>query len=221
MRSKYLLMISTTLLLMALAMVFIFVPTDADQGVVQRIFYFHVPVAWVAFFAFFVTFVAGIMYLAKRNMYWDIVASTSAEIGLVFTTLVLITGPIWAHPIWGIWWTWDARLTSSLVLWLIYIAYFIIRAYISEEDRRARFASVVGIIGFVDVPIVALAIQLAPASQHPSYGIFEGGVRGLMLATLLLSIAAFTALYLLFVVVGIRIKQDTRELMSLKEAMKE
>jgi len=201
-------------------MVFVFVPTEANQGVIQRIFYFHVPVAWVAFFAFFVTFAAGIMYLAKRNPFWDMLACISAEIGLIFTTLVLITGSIWGRSFWGIWWTWDARLTSSLVLWLIYIAYFIIRAYISEEEHKARFAAVVGIIGFVDVPIVALAIQLAPTT-HPEAGIFQGGVKGLMLVTLLLSISAFTALYVLFMAVGISIKKDERDLAGIKEAMKE
>ncbi|MCL1885783.1 MAG: cytochrome c biogenesis protein [Dehalococcoidia bacterium] len=221
MKPKILLLVSSLLILASLAMVFVFVPTEANQGVIQRIFYFHVPVAWVAFFAFFVTFVAGIVYLVKRNPLWDMMACVSAEIGLVFTTLVLITGSIWGRSFWGIWWTWDARLTSSLVLWLIYIAYFIIRAYISEEERKARFAAVVGIIGFVDVPIVALAIQLAPTAQHPNGEIFHGGVKGLMLVTLLLSIAAFTALYLLFMVVGISIKKDERELAGIKEAMKE
>jgi len=212
--------VSTALILAALAMVFMFVPTDTKQGVTQRIFYFHVPVAWIAFFAFFITFMAGIVYLVKRNLFWDIVASASAEIGLLFTSLILITGSIWARPVWGEWWVWDARLTASLVLWLIYVAYFVIRAYVIDEERRARFAAVVGIIGFVDVPIVALSIQLS-GSQHPSAGIFQGGVKGLMLVTLLLSIAAFTALYLLFMAVGIYIKKDERELVILKEAVKE
>jgi len=220
MRPRILLGLSTLLILAALFMVFIYVPTDKDTGIIQRIFYFHVPVAWVAFLAFFVTFVAGIVYLVKRNPFWDIVASASAEIGLVFTTLILITGSIWARPVWGVWWTWDARLTSSLVLWLIYLSYFIVRAYVSEEERRARFAAVVGIIGFVDVPIVALAITLT-RTQHPSAIIFEGGLAGSMLATLLVSIAAFTALYLLFLAVRIHLGEDEREIKSLKEAMRE
>jgi heme exporter protein C len=121
---------------------------------------------------------------------------------------------------WGVWWTWDARLTSSLVLWLIYLSYFIVRSYITEEERRARFAAVVGIIGFVDVPIVALAIQFS-RTQHPSALIFEGGLAGSMLATLLVSIAAFTALYLLFLAVRVHLKEDESELNSLTEAMRE
>ena len=220
MRPRILLVLSTLLVLAALFMVFVYVPTDAEQGNIQRIFYFHVPVAWIAFLAFFVTFMAGIAYLVKRNPFWDMVASASAEIGLVFTTLILITGSIWARPMWGVWWTWDARLTSSLVLWLIYLSYFIVRSYITEEERRARFAAVVGIIGFVDVPIVALAIQFS-RTQHPSALIFEGGLAGSMLATLLVSIAAFTALYLLFLAVRVHLKEDESELNSLKEAMRE
>ncbi len=220
MRPRILLALSTLLILVALYMVFIFVPTDAGQGVIQRIFYFHVPVAWVAFLAFFVTFIAGIVYLAKRSLFADMVASASAEIGLVFTTLILITGSIWARPVWGVWWTWDARLTASLVLWLIYVSYFIIRSYIADEERRARFAAVVGIIGFVDVPIVALAIQFS-RTQHPSALIFEGGLAGSMLATLLVSIAAFTVVYGLLLAVRIHLKEDEKELQSLKEAVKE
>lgn len=220
MRPRILLVLSTLLMLTALFMVFVKVPTDAVQGNIQRIFYFHVPVAWVAFLAFFVTFVAGIVYLIKRNPFWDMVASASAEIGLVFTTLILITGSIWARPMWGVWWTWDARLTSSLVLWLIYLSYFIVRSYITDEEKRARFAAVVGIIGFVDVPIVALAIQFS-RTQHPSALIFEGGLAGSMLATLLVSIAAFTTLYLLFLAVRVHLKEDERELKSLKESIKE
>jgi heme exporter protein C len=219
MRPRILLVLSTLFILAALFMVFVYVPTDAEQGNIQRIFYFHVPVAWIAFLAFFVTFVAGIAYLVKRNPFWDMVASASAEVGLVFTTLILITGSIWARPMWGVWWTWDARLTSSLVLWLIYLSYFIVRSYITDEERKARFAAVVGIIGFVDVPIVALAIQFS-RTQHPSALIFEGGLAGSMLATLLVSIAAFTALYLLFLAVRVHLKEDESELNSLKEAMK-
>jgi heme exporter protein C len=220
MRPRILLVLSTLLILAALFMVFVYVPADAEQGNIQRIFYFHVPVAWIAFLAFFVTFVAGITYLAKRNPFWDKVASASAEIGLVFTTLILITGSIWARPVWGVWWTWDARLTASLVLWLIYVSYFIIRSYITEEEKRARFAAVVGIIGFVDVPVVALAIQFS-RTTHPTAIIFEGGLAGAMLATLLVSIAAFTALYLLLMAVRVHLKEDEGELKSLKEAMRE
>lgn len=215
MKNRILLLISALLMLAALYMVFIFVPTDAETGVIQRIFYFHVPLAWVAFVAFFIVFGASIMYLWKRDKKWDFIASSSAEVGLVFTTLFLITGSIWAKPVWGVWWTWDSRLTSSLILWLIYLAYFIVRSYISEEQRRARFAAVVGIIGFIDVPIIAMAITLW-RTQHPGPIIFEGGLVTEMVWTLLVSIAAYTALYLLLFKQRFLMKQDEDALNRLK-----
>jgi len=219
MKGKTLLLVSVLLMLAALYMVFIFVPTDAETGVVQRIFYFHVPLAWIAFLAFFIVFGCSIMYLWKRDKKWDVLASSSAEVGLVFTTLFLITGSIWARPVWGVWWTWDSRLTSSLILWLIYIAYFIVRSYISEEGQRARFAAIVGIIGFIDVPVIALAITLWK-TQHPGPVIFEGGLVPEMVWTLLVSIAAFTALYFLLFNYRALIKQDEDELNRLKALLR-
>jgi heme exporter protein C len=210
MKTKILLGISTVLMLAALYMVFIFAP-DTESGVVQRIFYFHIPLAWIAFLAFFVVFVASIMYLKTRNKKWDFIASASAEIGLVFTTLFLATGSIWAKPEWGVWWTWDSRLTSSLILWLIYIAYFIVRSYISEEGQRARFSSIIGIIGFIDVPIVVITIFLW-RTAHPRIEAMDPRVT----ATLMVSIAAFTALYFLLFSYRVLIKQDEDELNRLK-----
>jgi heme exporter protein C len=182
------------LMLAALYMVFVYVPTDKETGVIQRIFYMHVPLAWVAFLAFFITFVYGIVYLAKRDAKYDYIAHASAEVGVVFTTLMLITGCIWAKPAWGIWWTWDARLTTTLVLWLIYVAYLLVRGYASEPARAARLGAVVGIVGFIDVPIVFLTVNLW-RTQHPTMIIFEGGLTGSMQATLMVCIAAFTLLY--------------------------
>jgi heme exporter protein C len=193
-RGTILFWLSIILIIGSLYMIFIYVPTEKNMGVVQRIFYFHVPLAWNAFLAFFVVFVCSIMYLVKRDMKWDRYSSSSAELGLLFTTLVLITGSIWAKQAWGIWWTWDARLTAALVLWLIYIAYFLVRNYAAEQYQGARFAAVLGIIGFVDVPIVALAVHLW-RTQHPTTLIFEGGLETSMLMTLLVSIAAFTSIY--------------------------
>ncbi len=219
MKTKILLGVSTVLMLAALYMVFIFAPTDIETKNIQRIFYFHVPLAWIAFLAFFIVFGSSIMYLWKRDKKWDVLASSSAEVGLVFTTLFLLTGSIWAKPIWGVWWTWDSRLTSSLILWLIYIAYFIVRSYISEEQRRARFAAIVGIIGFIDVPVIALAITLW-RTQHPGPVIFEGGLVPEMVWTLLVSIAAFTALYFLLFSYRVLIKQDEDELSRLKALLR-
>lgn len=216
MKSRILLMASAVLMMASLYMVFSYVPTDKEMGIFQRIFYFHVPLAWVAFFAFFLVLLGGIQYLRKRNKKWDIFASSSAEIGLIFTTLVLITGSIWARPVWGVWWTWDARLTTSLVLWLIYIAYFIVRAYILEEERRARFAAIVGIIGFIDVPIVALTISLS-RTQHPGPIIFQGGLAPPMVFTLVICIFAFTMLYFLLFTERMSMKRDEDEVKTLEE----
>ncbi len=208
--------LSFILFVLALYLIFIYVPTEETMGIVQRIFYFHVPVAWVAFLAFFVVFLGSILYLWKRDSKWDIIASSSAEVGVVFTTLVLITGPIWAKPIWGAWWTWDARLTTALVLWLIYVAYLIIRSYATDEQRGARFAAVVGIVGFIDVPIVALAITLW-RTQHPGPVIFQGGLTPPMLLTLLVCLAAFTTLYSLLLIQRVSMKNDEIEIKRLKE----
>ena len=191
--------LSFTTMIAAFYLVFLWVPTEATMGVVQRIFYFHVPLAWVALLAFLVVFVCSILYLWKRDHRWDVRAWASAEVGVVFTTLFLITGSIWAKPIWGVWWTWDPRLTAALVLWLVYIAYHLVRAYTADRDRGARFAAVVGIVGFLDVPVVALAITLW-RTQHPSPVIFEGGLEPAMMATLMTGLVAFTALYALLTV---------------------
>src|SRR5205823_2169850 len=129
------------------------------QGIVQRVFYFHVPMAWVSYLAFFVVLVASVMYLWKRDLTWDAVARASVEIGVVFTTLVLITGSLWAKPIWNTWWTWDARLTSTLVLWFIYVAYIMLRASTPDVERGARFGAVLGTTGFSDIPILRFSGQ--------------------------------------------------------------
>ena len=126
------------LMLGALYMVFVYAPTEKEMGVVQRIFYFHVASAWVSFLAFLVVFVFSILYLRTRSMRWDAIAYASAEVGTVFTTLVLITGPMWAKAVWGIWWTWDARLTTTLVLWLTYAAYLLVRKYSMDPGQGPK-----------------------------------------------------------------------------------
>jgi heme exporter protein C len=203
------------LMIAALCMVFVYVPTEKHGGIVQRIFYFHVPVAWVSFLAFFVTFIASILYLWKREVKWDAVACASAEVGVIFTTLVLITGPIWAKPAWGIWWTWDARLTTSLVLWLIYVAYLLVRSLASEPAKGARYGAVIGIVGFIDVPIVFLTVNLW-RTQHPTTIIFEGGLTTPMLMTLMVSIVAFTILYVLLVMQSTKLKKMEAEVRRLR-----
>lgn len=205
-RDNVLLGLGLVLMIAALYLIFLHVPTERDMGVVQRIFYFHVPLAWVSLLAFSFVFVFSILYLWKRAMKWDTLAHASAEVGVVFITLVLITGTIWAKSIWGAWWTWDARLTATLVLWLTYLAYLLVRNYATEQTQGARFAAVLGIVGFIDVPIVVLAVNLW-RTQHPPALIFEGGITSPMLLTILVSIAAFTVLYVVMLMLSTSMKK--------------
>ena len=213
---KWILGLGFILFIASLYLVFIYVPTEETMGIVQRIFYFHVPVAWVAFLAFFIVFLSSIMYLWKRQSKWDVIAISSAEVGVIFTTLVLITGSIWAKSTWGAWWVWEPRLTAALVLWLIYVVYLLVRSYATSESQGPRFAAVVGIVGFIDVPIVALTITLW-RTQHPGPVVFQGGLAPPMLLTLLSCLAAFTALYCLLLIQRVSMKNDEAELNRLKE----
>jgi heme exporter protein C len=183
----------------ALFMVFDYVPTEAAQGIVQRIFYFHVPCAWVAFAAFALVAIAGIFYLWLGQQVWDDLAFAAAEIGMVFCTLVLVTGSIWAKPIWGTWWTWDSRLTTTLILWLLYGGYLMLRAMGDDTPQIARFAAVVGIVAAADVPVIIVSVRLW-RTIHPAVLVTREGSHGLedprMVATLLVSLAAFTALFI-------------------------
>ncbi len=208
--------LSFVLFVAALYLVFIYVPTEKEMGIVQRIFYLMVPLGWLSLLSFFIVFIGSILYLRKRESKWDILAYSSAEVGIVFTTLALITGAIWAKPIWGIWWTWEPRLTATLVLWLIYLAYLMVRSFATDESRGARFAAVVGIIGFIDIPIIALATTLW-RGMHPGPVIFQGGLAPSMLLTLLVSIAAFTTLYWLLLMQRVSMKNDEIEIKKLKE----
>jgi heme exporter protein C len=186
---------------------FLYAPEDLEQGPPQRIFYIHVPAAWIAFLAFFVVFVASIALLATGKSRYDVLAAASAEVGVVFTTAVLITGPLWARPIWGVWWDWDPRLTSVLVLWLIYLSYLAMRSYLPEPAKRARASAVLGIVGFLDVPVIYFSVRWWRA-LHPSHVVItRGGPRmpPEMLHTLLLGLAAFTLLYLYLLALRTRV----------------
>ena len=139
--SSYLIILGGLLMLVNLYLVFQVAPTDSVLGEVQRIFYFHVPIAIMSFLAFFVVFIASIGFLIKRNARWDSVAHGAAEVGVVFVTLALISGVIWARPVWGTWWTWEPRLTTTLILWLIYVAYLMVRSYAPNKERGAVYAA--------------------------------------------------------------------------------
>jgi heme exporter protein C len=197
-----LLLVTGLLMLADLYLIFMVAPTDAVMGDVQRVFYFHVPMAIMSFLAFFVVFVASVGYLVRRGRRWDSVAHASAEVGVLFVSLALITGIIWGRPVWNTWWTWEPRLTTTLILWLIYVSYLMIRSYAPSQDKAARYSAVVGIIGFVDVPIVYYSVVWW-RSIHPSpvVGPFaeSGALEPIMLVTLLFSLVTFVVLFALLV----------------------
>ena len=191
-----LLCLSAVSVFAALGLVFVYAPREATMGDVQRIFYFHVASAWVGFFAFFVTGLAGVGYLARRTRQWDVLALSSVEVGLTFITMTVITGSLWARPVWGTFWTWEPRLTISAVQLLIYVSYLMLRASVASPEQRARFAAVYGIVAFVTVPLSWFAIRWW-RTIHPQ--VLTGG-DGLAMAprmvnTLLASLVAFTLLY--------------------------
>src|SRR5213594_3400278 len=176
-------------------------PTESKMGPIQRIFYLHAPAGMVSLLCFFVCFVGNFAYTLKRESKWDWLGVSTAEVGVAFCTVNIITGPIWAHPVWGIWWTWDARLTSTFVLWLVYISYLLLRTLVEEPDRRALFSALFGIFAFIDVPLVFGSIRWW-RTQHPQPVVMGGSGSGLeptMWYVLLFSWGAMLSLMALLV----------------------
>ena len=194
-----LLLLSGVLMVANLYLIFMWAPTDAILGHVQRIFYFHVPMAWIAYLAFLLVFISSIFYLWKRTPRWDALAYSAAEIGVIFTSLVLITGVIWARPVWGVWWTWEPRLTTTLILWLIYVAYLMLRGYAASPSQGSRYAAVLGIVGFIVVPINYFAVEWWRA-VHPEQVVGPlsetGSLDPDMRSTLYFSLLTFTLLFI-------------------------
>jgi heme exporter protein C len=166
-------------MLVALYCIFIVVPTERDQGVIQRIFYIHVSSAWVAFLGFGTVATASALFLWTGAPRWDQLARSAAEVGVLFCTVVLITGPIWAKPIWGTWWQWDPRLTETLILWAIYAGYLMLRAFGGAEDLVRRWAAVLGIAGVLNIPIIIVSVRLLPGI-HPAVLMTREGRTGLV-----------------------------------------
>lgn len=200
-------------------------PAQAVDAIrAQHIFYFHVSAAWVGFLAFFVTFVGSIAVLRTGARKWDILAMSSAELGLLFTTMVVLTGPLWAKPTWGAFWDWsDPKLSTVAVLWLIYLAYVILRRMVEGEGRRARFSAVLGIIGFLDVPIVFGAARWWGQSVANLHPIVVGGggfdIAPKMLHALLVSIFAFSLVYAALVRARVALERRRDEADELKQSL--
>jgi heme exporter protein C len=205
--------VAPVMILIALGLVFFYAPEELVMGEVQRIFYFHVSSAWVGGLAFGVTLVAAIIYLITGKLYWDRLGSSSVEIGLVFSITAGVAGAIWARPIWNTWWTWDPRLTTYTIMALIYIAYLMLRQGIEDPERRARFAAVYGIVGFISVPITYFSIQWWRTIHPIVFGSGSGDAKGQfamtphMLVAFLFSLAAFTVLYACFMANRMRLAQ--------------
>ena len=198
----------------ALYAALIYAPTDRVQGDVQRLFYFHVPAALTMYLAIVIVFIASLLYLQSRDARWDEVAATGGDLGLFFGTIVMLTGPIWARPIWGWWWAPDARLTSFFILWLIFVAYVMLRSYGGAPDQVARFCAVLGILGFIGMPITHYSVEWF-RTQHPDPVIMtEGGLgRGMPGSMLVAYAAGQVAMVVLFAnlfALRLRLERQTR-----------
>jgi heme exporter protein C len=197
---------------------FVYAPPDAVQGEVQRIMYLHVPLILVSYLAFFVVFVTSILYLARRCERHDAIAHSSAEIGVLFTALAIAAGSIWGRPTWGTWWTWDARLTTTTILLLIFIGYLMLRALVDDPSRGATFSAVLGIIGFLDVPIIHMSVVWWRTLHQPASVLRPGPstVAPDMQVALYTNLAAFVLLYAYFLVKRVRLEEARWELSRLR-----
>ncbi len=202
-------------MLLSLYAIFIYAPIEKTMGVIQKIFYLHLSLAFLSFFAFFIVFMASILYLYKRDIRWDILAHSSAEVGVIFCSLVLITGPIWARPIWNVWWTWDPRLTTTLILWFMYVSYLMIRKLLSYGSQRSNIASVFGIISFINVPITFLVIRMWRSIHPVVIGTSGVHISTPMLKTLLISLGAFCLLFFLLLRIRIRLENTLQHYQEL------
>ena len=213
--------LSAILMMVALYLALVGAPAadlNSETGrYAQRIIYFHIATAWVGFLAFFVTFVGGVGYLKSQARKWDVLALSSAEIGTVFMLGVLVSGSIWAKPAWGVWWVWDERLTISLIQFLVYVGYLMLRASVEDPSRRARFAAVYGIVAFISVPINFIAIRLW-RTQHPlMFGSEGGGLGPNMMVAFFFCLVTFTIWYVTLMWHRVRLERSRDEVEHLKQ----
>jgi heme exporter protein C len=193
--------LTASLFVIAVGLVFFYAPTEAVMGAVQRIFYFHVSVGWVGMLGFMAAAIAGIAYLRSGKRDWDILSLAAVEIGIVFIFINIVTGSIWARPIWNTWWTWDPRLTTATIMELIYAAYLMLRQGIEDPDRRARFGAVYVILGFISVPLTFLSARLFRTIHPIVIGTNQPGAEGQfdmspkMLQTFMFSLFTFTFIF--------------------------
>jgi heme exporter protein C len=212
--------LAALMILIGIVLAFGVAPT-ADKlsgGDVQRIFYFHVGIAWIAGLAMFVTFICSILYLWRgEQRKYDIAAASSVEIGVVFGLMVLASGMLWARPVWNTWWTWDPRLTTTAITEFIYIAYLMLRSAIDDPQRRARFSAVYGIIGFVSVPLTYFSTKWF-STIHPDLSQAQGGgLVPAMRPPMFVGLAAFTLVYIVLMIIRTRVERSSDEVAQLKQ----
>lgn len=210
----------------SLLVIFFYAPTEITMGNVQRIFYFHVGSAWVASLAFFVALLSGIAYLRNPSRTWDTIAVGSVEIGLVFTSMTIVSGSVWGRPAWNTWWIWSPRLTSITVMWLVYVAYFMLRGAIEDEEKRGRFSAVYVIAGFVTVIITFLSIRLLRDIHPVLIGESSAAAEGLqefsgldstkMVISLNISVLTFSVLYVAWLANRLRLQKMVDDAAGLK-----
>lgn len=195
---------------------FVYAPTEPKMGHIQRIFYIHMGTVWVATVAFILVFASSIMYLWKGTRKWDILAYCSAEIGVLFLTITILTGSIWAKPVWGTWWTWDPQLTTTFILWILYIVYLVLRMSAGSDTKKAKFAAVFGIIAFIDLPLVYASVRVMRGISPVVFGPGGGGIAPQMMHALLINLAACSLLFVLLLMERMDLERMGDELMALK-----
>lgn len=203
----------------AIGMVFEFAPLEREMGAVQKIFYFHVASAWLCYLGFILCAVGSIAYLWGKGAKWDLFALTSAEAGLLFGLIVLVTGPLWARPAWGVWWKWEPRLTSLLLLFLLYAAYWVLRTYGGDSEGVRRFAAALGIFGAPNIYFVHVAVQRWRGYHPPNLIASRGGLDPDMRTALWVALAASTLLFALLVRLRYRAHADARAVRSLRRRL--
>jgi heme exporter protein C len=221
---KALTLLAGLMLAAALGLALFYAPREVVMGDVQRVFYFHVSAGWVGMVSFLVTAVAGIAYLVRRDMRWDVVAVASVEIGIAFILANVVSGSIWARPVWNTWWTWDPRLVTATVMELIYLAYLMLRAGIEDPERRARIGALYGVAGFLSVPITFLSIRYV-RTIHPviigsnpsAQGAFDMTPR--MVQVFVFSLLAFTVLYAALLWHRVRLERLARSVEEAKQRL--
>lgn len=201
-------------MLAALGMIFLYVPNEQQQGIPQRIFYFHLPIALNTYLGFFIVAGASASYLWQGERFSDLLAQAAAELGMVFCTLVILTGALWARPIWGVWWTWDPRLTMVVILWTIYAAYLLLRMFAGDTEQTARYAAVLGIVGVLDIPILHVATRLW-RGIHPKVD----KMAPEMMWTLLVGMSAFLLLFCWLLWLRVRNLSQREEIAGLRRAV--